>query len=231
MKTGMNSFRNKSHFRYHANSPLSFVELIIDAFDDASIVLIFFLMIFIMFAEITFVCVYSEDGTIVSFRLDKCFVFWQISGILTRSIPVNWPFWSCRGWSGRHLFPFAKLTFSSQKLSQDISLLSTPVWRMEMSVDRVKLGRYCVEWHYGIALRDEFCPSFLLNFVIANESKASPKQSHSAVQHNTDSVSRWSSKWPILTVFFYFYSKSIKVLKKIVENFTGVAMIGRWSSL
>ena len=35
----------------------------------------FFLMIFIMFAEITFVCVYSEDGTIVSFRLDKCFVF------------------------------------------------------------------------------------------------------------------------------------------------------------
>ena len=122
MKTGMNSFRNKSHFRYHANSPLSFVELIIDAFDDASIVLIFFLMIFIMFAEITFVCVYSEDGTIVSFRLDKCFVFWQISGILTRSIPVNWPFWSCRGWSGRHLFPSAKLTFSSQWLSQDISL-------------------------------------------------------------------------------------------------------------
>ena len=112
MKTGMNSFRNKSHFRYHANSPLSFVELIIDAFDDASIVLIFFLMIYIMFAEITFVCVYSEDGTIVSFRLDKCFVFWQISGIFKRSIPVNWPFWSCRGWSGRHLFPSAKLTFS-----------------------------------------------------------------------------------------------------------------------
>ena len=41
MKTGMNSFRNKSHFRYHANSPLSFVQLMIDAFDDASIVLIF----------------------------------------------------------------------------------------------------------------------------------------------------------------------------------------------
>ena len=35
----------------------------------------FFKMIFIMFAEITFVCVYSEDGTIVLFRLDKCFVF------------------------------------------------------------------------------------------------------------------------------------------------------------
>ena len=33
-------------------------------------------------------------------------------GILTGSIPVNWPFWSCRGWSGRHLFPSAKLTFS-----------------------------------------------------------------------------------------------------------------------
>ena len=78
---------------------------------------------------------------------------------------------------------------------------------MEISVDRVKLGRYCVEWHYGIASRDEFCPSFLLNFVIANESKASPKQSHSAVQHNTDPVSRWSSKWPILTVFFLFLLK------------------------
>ena len=76
MKTGMNSLRNKSHFRYPANSPLSFVELIIDAFDDASVVLIFFFkMIFIMFAEITFLCVYSEDSTIVSFRLDKCFVF------------------------------------------------------------------------------------------------------------------------------------------------------------
>ena len=56
---------------------------------------------------------------------------------------------------------------------------------MEISVDRVKLGRYCVEWLYRIALRDEFCPSFLLNFVIANENKASPKQSHSAVRYKS----------------------------------------------
>ena len=57
----------------------------IDAFDDASIYS-FFKMIFIMLAEVTFLRVYSEDGTTVSFRLDKCW------GFLTGSIHVNWPF-------------------------------------------------------------------------------------------------------------------------------------------
>jgi len=85
MKTGMNSFRNKSHFRYHANSPLSFAELMIDAFDAH----FFFNDFYYVCRDNISMCL-QWKWHYIFFRLNKCFVFWQMSGILTGSIPVNW---------------------------------------------------------------------------------------------------------------------------------------------
>ena len=101
----------------------------------------------------------------------------------------KWETWS-RGTNSRLTFDVNVMLnlFVSEIVTGDVldSYWSSSLVTVPEAFAYVILCWCCDELHFGTVLEDKFWPNFQQNLAIANDTLASPKQWHSAIQHGSD---------------------------------------------